>query len=333
MEIFGGGRKMAASIALGGFRGLALPAGLVAFASVAMAQALSGQPPQPSAEVQAAMTKADAGDPSELLKLADEGRPDAQYYAGGMLIFGKGSVARDPARGCAYEEKASATRGDAMHLVGECYRRGLGGKLDKDKAQAAYTQAVAMGSAESKCVLGEMLFADPAQAERGLALCKEAAQAGDANAQAEVGDFYYRGSGPVKANPGEARKWYEMAAKQKQPTAMRTLGEMYAKGQGGKKDAKKALQLWQDADKAGDPMVSILVADQLFSQLTGGKSPGPGQYKFTGGVPVGDLEVVQEWYEKARDGDPRPDVKKRASDALYTLSYLKQAGVQVTKSK
>jgi len=304
--------------------------GAMAVLAAATAIAASAAAPQwtepaVSPEVRAAMDKADGGDPADLLKLADGGRVDAQYYAGGMLIFGRGQIARDPARGCAYEEKASATRADAMHLVGECWRRGLAGKLDKQKAQAAYARAAEMGYPKSKCALGEMLFADPAQAERGLSLCKEAAEGGDADAQARVGDFYFRGGGPVKADHAEARRWYERAAKQNQPAAARQLGEMYAKGDGGKRDGKKAMELWKAADAAGDPMVAILVADRLFADMTGGKTPGPGKYAFKGGIPTGDIEVVEEWYAQARERDPRPEVKKRAEYALSVLGSFKKA--------
>ena len=313
----------------GGFRGPWAAVLVAAIAPFAMAQEWAGRPPT-SPEVRTAMSKADNGDPSELLKLADAGRPDAQYFAGVMLIFGRGDIARDPGRGCAYEAKASAFRADAMHLVGDCYRRGLAGVLDKQKAEAAYSRAAEMGYPKSKCALGEMLFADPAQAERGLALCKEAAQAGDADAQAEVGDFYYRGSGAVKPDRAEARRWYDMAAKQQHPAAARRLGEMYAKGDGGKRDAKKAMKLWQAAEKAGDPQVAILVADQLFSEMTGGKTPGAGTFAFRGGVPVGDIEVVEQWYGQARDRDPRPEVKKRAEYALSVLAYFKRAAQAAT---
>jgi len=314
---------MNASIPGGGVAALAA----AAIGVSAVAQPWAGAPPT-SPDVRAAMDKADAGVPADLLKLADAGRPDAQYYAGGMLIFGRGNVPRDPARGCAYEEKASASRADAMHLVGECWRRGLAGTLDKQKAQAAYTRAAEMGYPPAKCALGQMLFADPTQAERGLALCREAAEAGDADAQAKVGDFYLRGSGQVKADHAEARGWYDKAAQQKQPAAARQLGEMYAKGDGGKRDAKKAIELWKVADAAGDPMVAILVADQLFSDMTGGKTPGPGKYGFRGGVPVGDIEVVEEWYAQARDRDPRPDVKKRAEYALSVLASFKKSAAE-----
>lgn len=312
----------------GGLPGLAAAAALVAGAAAEEQPATAV-----SSEVRAAMEKADAGDPADLLKLADAGRAEAQYYAGGMLIFGRGRIAPDPARGCAYEERASASRADAAYLAGECWRRGLGGTLDKGKAEAAYTRAAAMGYAKANCALGEMLFADSAQAERGLSLCRQAAEAGDAEAQARVGDFYFRGSGPVKADHAEARRWYAKAAAQKQPAAARQLGEMYVKGDGGKRDAKKAMELWKVADDAGDPMVAILVADQLFSQMTGGKTPGPGKYAFRGGIPTGDIEVVEEWYAQARDRDPRPEVKKRAEYALSVLASFKKAAGQAPTAK
>jgi hypothetical protein len=100
---------------------------------------------------------------------------------------------------------------------------------------------------------------------------------------------------------------------------------MYASGLGGPKDAKKAMALWIAGEKEGDPMVAILVADQLFLQLTGGRKPGPGTYAFRGGVPVADIEVAEEWYRLAQARDPRPDVKARAKYALAILASFRTA--------
>jgi TPR repeat protein len=237
-------------------------------------------------------------------------------------------VAKDPKKGCAYEEKASATRPDAMHLVGACWQNGLTGARDPAKAEAAYQRAVQMGYTKSRCALGQMLLGEPGQGERGIALCKESAEAKDVDAQLAVADAYFAGRG-VKKDPKEARRWYQKAADQKNPQALRRLGEMYAAGDGGKKDTKKAVALWQDAEKAGDPLVCILVADQLFSDLTGGKKPGGGTYQFKNAVPVADLEAVENWYEEAAKRDPRPDVKQRAEKAIQVIRSLKTASVTV----
>jgi TPR repeat protein len=169
-----------------------------------------------------------------------------------------------------------------------------------------------------------MLMRDPQQAERGLGLCREGATAGDVDAQLAVGDAYFSGSG-AKLDHREARKWYEMAANQNNAQAARKLGEMLAQGDGGRKDTKKAMTLWIAAEKAGDPLVSILVADQLFSDLTGGRKPGPGKYAFRGGIPLADIEVTEEWYRQAADRDPRADVKLRAQYALSVLAGFKAA--------
>jgi TPR repeat protein len=317
-----------------GYFGLAQLVALALFAApsaAAPAQPSPAAAPAPSPQVQAAMKTAEAGDPAPLVKLADSGNSEAQYYAGVLFLFGGRTIPKDAVRGCAYEGKASAHRADAMHLVGMCYQNGVGGAPDKAKAEAAYTRAAAMGFPKSKCALGKMLMTEPAQAGRGLDLCKEAAAAGDVDAQLAVGDAYFAGTA-TKRNHAAARMWYEMAAKQKNPQASRRLGEMYANGDGGAKDVKKAMQLWVAGEKAGDPLVAILVADQLFSDLTGGRKPGAGTYAFKGGVPVADVEVAEEWYQLAQNRDPRPDVKARAKYALSVLRSFKAASTS-TPSK
>lgn len=150
------------------------------------------------------------------------------------------------------------------------------------------------------------------------------ADSGRADAQALLGD-YYLNNPAVTRDPKEARRWLEKAAAQKHPAACRMLGELYAKGEGGRRDKKKAMELWQTAEKAGDAKAPILVADAMFSELTGGKTPGPGQYAFRGGIPVKDIEVVEDWYREAQSRDPRPETQARATEALRVLATFKSA--------
>jgi TPR repeat protein len=310
----------------------AIAPALCAIAWIAAAQERPAQPPVP-ADLQAALSQADAGKPGDLTKLADSGRSDAQAYAAVLYIFGRGGTAKDPVRGCAYAEKASQVRADAAGITAECYRRGLTGKPDLAKAEAAYTRATAMGDPKAKGALCDMLLGDPTQAARGLTVCKASADAGDVATQMTLADAYYFGRGAPR-DRAEARKWYQKAADQKNPQAARKLGEMYAAGDGGKRDPKKAVELWRQAEKAGDPLAPILVADQLFADITGGKKPGPGTYAFKGGVPVADIEVVEQWYREALERDPRPDVKQRAQYALQVLGSFKTAGqTAVTSTK
>jgi TPR repeat protein len=303
---------------------------VVALSSPAWAQS-PAQAPDVAPDLKAAMDKADAGSPGDLVALADSGRADAQYFAGVLFMSGRGGVPADGPRGCAYEEKASATRADAMMMVGRCYQSGVGGKQDPEKAKAAYARAGEMGAPQAKCVLGQMLIAEQKEGARGVELCKESALAGDVNAQLKVGDAYYTG-GVVTSDRTEARKWYDMAAKQSNAEASRKLGSMYAKGDGGKRDPKRAMELWLVAEKGGDPFVPILVADQLFTDMTG-RAPGPGKYAFKGGIPVADIQVIEEWYKEAQQRDPRPDVQQRAQSALTVLDGFKQAAQGATQGK
>jgi len=304
----------------------ALAAFVLAPAAAAQAPAAppAWVPPPPSPEVKAAMDKADAGDFKPLEKLAEAGHADAQRYAGAVLLAGRRGAPRDPRRGCALEEKASASRPDAMYLLGDCRRLGLAGAPDPAQAKAAYQAAAARNYVPAKCALGQMLLAEPAEAARGLALCEEGGRAGDVAAQVKVADTYRQGAG-VKRDPGEARRWYGMAVAKQHAEASRKLGEMYASGEGGKKDKKRAIELWIAAEKAGDDYASILVADQMFSDLTGGKKPGPGKFAFRGGVPVGAVDTAISWYEDAQKRDPRPEARKRAEMALYTLKGFRTA--------
>lgn len=301
--------------------------------NTAQTAAKTWTPPTPPADLQAALDKAATGSPEALTALADGGRADAQAYAGLLFVFGRGKIAPDPPRGCAYAAKAAEQRTDAMHLRARCLQYGLaGGAPDIEGAKAAYTRAMQLGYPQSKCALGQMLMVEPVSADRGVALCREAAKAGDNEAQLVLGSAYLTGK-PVARDPAEARKWYELAAKQNPLLAARKLGELYASGEGGKRDTKKAMELWTAAEKAGDQAACILMADQLFSEMTGGRKPGPGTYAFKGGVPVKDIEVVELWYQAALDRDPRPEVKTRAQYALKLLASFKTANVSTKKPR
>ena len=301
------------------------PAAAPAPAYPGRAQIWTG-PPQPTAEVTAAVEKAQGGDFAKLKSLADKGDTDAEVRLGRAYMGGAKGLPRDPAKACAYMEKASPRRADAMQLVGDCYRQGLGGVTDPVKAKSAYKVAADMGYPKSKCALGSMLIAEGAEAPRGLALCKEAGQAGDAEAQVAVASAYRYGKG-AKADAKEARRWLEMPTAQKYPPAMRMLGEMYARGEGGKKDPKKAVQVWVAADKAGDAMTPILMGDFLFGQLTGGKTPGPGKFRIPAGAPLGQVDEAEAWYKAAAERDPRPEVRSRATMAVSVLQQI-QVGLK-----
>lgn len=75
------------------------------------------------------------------------------------------------------------------------------------------------------------------------------AQAGDADAQSELGDYF----DVEKRDDANARYWYERAARQGDAVACWNLALMYQNGQGVAADAAKALRYYLAAGRNGDP--------------------------------------------------------------------------------
>jgi len=202
------------------------------------------------------------------------------------------------------------------------------------KAQAGdfseLIQAADAGHADAQVRLGRAHMSGA----KGLAADKAKACAYQEKAAASRADAMYlaglcrqQGLGGAKPDARAARGWYEKAAARNFPPAQRTLGEMYARGEGGKKDKKKAIEMWVAADKAGDNMVPILMGDFLFGELTGGKTPGPGKFRIPAGAPLGQVKEAAAWYEAAAQRDPRPEVRQRATTAVSVLTQL-EAGLK-----
>ena len=81
---------------------------------------------------------------------------------------------------------------------------------------------------------------------------RRAANAGDATAQATLGNLYEKGRG-VPQNYGEAMRWYRQAAEQGDIDAEYRLALLYADGHGVPADAAEARSWMQKAATAGYP--------------------------------------------------------------------------------
>ena len=79
---------------------------------------------------------------------------------------------------------------------------------------------------------------------------KAKAEAGDAEAQYNLGVMYGSGQG-VEQDFKEAVKWYQKAAEQGLAGAQNTLGIMYQKGDGVEQDFKEAAKWYQKAADQG----------------------------------------------------------------------------------
>lgn len=80
---------------------------------------------------------------------------------------------------------------------------------------------------------------------------KRDAEAGNADAQYNLGEMYESGDG-VPKDSAKAVEWYQKAAAQGNAGAQSLLGVMYAFGEGVPKDSAKAVEWYQKAAAQGD---------------------------------------------------------------------------------
>jgi len=93
---------------------------------------------------------------------------------------------------------------------------------------------------------GEYTAYDRADYKSALRVWMSAAEAGDAEAQNNVGEIYERGTGGTP-NFEAAVIWYQKAADQGLSRALFNLGTLYEQGQGVEQDRLKALNLYRKA--------------------------------------------------------------------------------------
>jgi len=262
---------------------------------------VQGAPPA-SDEVTSALGRASTDRGAALYALAKAGKPDAQTYAGVLLAF-RSNEAADNRTGCSYLEVASASRSDAMHFLGEAYQFGrCGGRIDLEKAIATFHRAGDMGLAKSRCAEGNVLIALGREQTRAVRLCTEGAEAGDADAQTDLGNFYLQGQ-LVARDMAVALSWYEKAAAQNQANAAHVLGQIYWNGDGVARDTAKAARLWRISYQGGREDSAFLLGNEAF--LRAGR--GQGKWDEDG------LAEARDWYAKAVDAR-NPEIAKQARE-------------------
>lgn len=301
---------------------IALSASLIAPVAHAQSTATGwpGQPPT-SPEVEAALAKARAGNIADLTRLAEAGRPDAEFYLGDLMIFGTGGAPKDGVGGCGYLAKAATTRADAMHLLGECLQYGYGGEKDLEKAIRTFHKAGDMGFPKSRCAEGNVLFSLGRDQARAFSLCLEGAVAGDPDAQTDVGNFYLTGQHVAK-DVSAARGWYEKAvARNRQRNAAFVLGQIYWNGDTVAKDNAKAAAYWRTAYDGGRTDAAKFLGDEAFVRA----KIAEGVWSVTG------LAEAKAWYDRAAAADgsaTRGEAAERAKLMEQLMGVMRRAGHQ-----
>lgn len=165
---------------------------------------------------------------SWLTLAAEQGNATAKYCLA-ALSLSEHIAPLDPGR--LVELLTDAAEGKhpgAMFQLGELYRLGHGTPVSSSQAETWLRRASANGHVGSALSLAKLLLSiTPPDLDSAAAFCRQAAEAGDGQAQLLLGQFYQEGRG-VPKDAREAARWLERAADQGVLTAYERLGRLYA---------------------------------------------------------------------------------------------------------
>ena len=240
----------------------------------------------------------------------------------------------DPAKATALYAKAAevytgAIRDDregdpvAYYQLGRLYAAGKGVTADAAKSAQLIQEAAKLGyppaKFEAEHPSAKSVAINPDQAT--VDMIRAAAEAGNAQAQYELGTILLSGTGAEK-KAEEALKWYRLAAKQNNAAAQYALGKMYAAGDGVKKSRDRAFEYFNMAAEQKHPEAAFEVAKatdnesrafELYTAAAAAGVPGAqyalGKMFATGkSVPV-DFEKSSKYYQAAAEqGDLKSQI-------------------------
>lgn len=93
---------------------------------------------------------------------------------------------------------------------------------------------------------------------------RQAAAAGDADAQFSLGEAHEEGNEGLSRSVTEAAVWYRRAAEQGHLEAQLALAQLYDQGQGVEKDDRQALHWFVQAARQGEPQAQFYAAYKYF---------------------------------------------------------------------
>ncbi len=117
-------------------------------------------------------------------------------------------------------------------------------------------------STEDRCAFNRV---DDESLPLALAACEQAAEAGDMQAQFELGDFYYQGDRTERDLP-RALEWFEDASVQGHPMAQYRLGLMHYQGEGVERNLPQAYVILKMAAVNGQD-AAMDASDQIAMQM------------------------------------------------------------------
>ncbi len=149
---------------------------------------------------------------------------------------------------------------DASFLLGHMYEIGQGVKKDRLQAEAFYQRSVDGGHVEAKKRLTSLLNSVTLSDSIVVAWYLAEAQAGDAEAQYQLGYSYEIGNG-VKSDDQVAIKWYRRASAQEHDWAQLRLGMMVLLGIGTVKNQDEGIALLHESAINGNRIAEYLIQE------------------------------------------------------------------------
>jgi hypothetical protein len=240
---------------------------------------------------------------------AFRGDAQAQYELARWYQAGREPVSADPAEAVKWFRKAAEQdNAEAAYELGIAYLDGNGMARDSASARIWLDRAAARGLLRARVALRDMereaesAAIDPIAALRSAESVPfyQAATAGDANAQYELGLMFFSGEG-VARDYKQALYWLRRAAEQQNVNAQLFLAERYARGTEFAGDFAEAAGWYARAARLGSAEAQYKLGN-LYQNGLGVKQ---------------SAEAARHWYtEAARQGHER--ARRQLADATVS---------------
>ena len=200
------------------------------------------------------------------LKSAEHGNPDAEFYLGNLYFS-----LNDYSQAFDWWERAGQhNHAGAICNLGYLFEVGAGGSQSLETAVELYKLAADLGDTQAKENLARLGISYNPQPQatqtvqsqsqpktykaknyKDINSLYQAAQNGNASAQYQLAEAYFKGNG-IQQDYQQARYWYQKSAEQNLIEAQYTLGMMYYQGAGTEKDYVQAEYWFTRAADNGD---------------------------------------------------------------------------------
>lgn len=250
-----------------------------------------------------------AADPDSLRQRAEQGDAEAQATLGLRYFSAFGSDKDNAQARFWFEKAAEQGKADAQSILGDMYASGRGGPKDLDKAVVWYRKAAEQGNARARGNLRKLYLegkifptlddqagawwrklAEQAKSEaETFSRFRAAAEAGDVDAETQLGLLYLNGIGTPK-DRAKAGIWFGTAAEHGQIEAQCLFAAFTAANSAWRiaSESARAVELCRKAANAGYADADLILAVH---------------YDMGRGVPKDQAEAEVWWRKAAEQGN------------------------------